>query len=93
MDANMSEKTKKEVMLKLRSRYERAGREHRRKWCQKGRTDPIYYTRSRPYRSNDNAHIEQKNWTHVRHWFGYERHDNAAVAPLINELAQNCGSF
>lgn len=60
---------------------------HVLRWCQKGRPDPIYYTRSRPYRSNDNAHIEQKNWTHVRHWFGYERHDNAAVAPLLNELA------
>lgn len=56
-------------------------------WCQKGRPQPIYYTRSRPYRSNDNAHIEQKNWTHVRHWFGYERHDNAEVAPLINAVA------
>ena len=60
---------------------------HVLRWCQRGRRDPIYYTRSRPYRSNDNAHIEQKNWTHVRHWFGYERHDNAEVTPLINELA------
>ena len=59
---------------------------HVLRWCQKGRRNPIYYTRSRPYRSNDNAHIEQKNWTHVRHWFGYDRHDNAAVEPLINEL-------
>ena len=57
-------------------------------WCQKGRREPIYYTRSRPYRSNDNAHIEQKNWTHVRQWFGYERHDNAEVAGLINQLAR-----
>jgi hypothetical protein len=56
-------------------------------WCQKGRREPIYYTRSRPYRSNDNAHIEQKNWTHVRQWFGYDRHDNAEIAPLINQLA------
>lgn len=60
---------------------------HVLKWCQKKRDEPIYYTRSRPYRSNDNAHIEQKNWTHVRHWFGYERHDNPEVAALINELA------
>jgi hypothetical protein len=60
---------------------------HVLRWCQKNRGEPIYYTRSRPYRSNDNAHIEQKNWTHVRHWFGYERHDNPAVAALINELA------
>lgn len=60
---------------------------HVLRWCQKNRGEPIYYTRSRPYRSNDNAHIEQKNWTHVRHWFGYERHDNPEVADLINELA------
>jgi hypothetical protein len=56
-------------------------------WCQKGRKEPIYYTRSRAYKSNDNAHIEQKNWTHVRQWFGYERHDNPEVAAMINEVA------
>jgi hypothetical protein len=60
---------------------------HVLKWCQQKRAEPIYYTRSRPYRSNDNAHIEQKNWTHVRQWFGYERHDNPEVAALINDLA------
>ena len=57
-------------------------------WCQRGRQQPIYYTRSRPYRSNDNAHVEQKNWTHVRHWFGYERQDNPEVVGLINSLAR-----
>ncbi len=63
-------------------------------WCQQGRAQPIYYTRSRPYRSNDNAHVEQKNWTHVRHWFGYQRHDNPEVVPLINELARGAlGQF
>ena len=31
------------------------------------------FTRSRPYKKNDNAHVEQKNWTHVRQLFGYER--------------------
>jgi hypothetical protein len=56
-------------------------------WCQTERAQPIFYTRSRPYRSNDNAHVEQKNWTHVRHWFGYERHDNPDVVALMNELA------
>jgi hypothetical protein len=60
---------------------------HVLRWCQQKRDQPIYYTRSRPYRCNDNAHIEQKNWTHVRHWFGYERHDNPDVAALINQLA------
>jgi hypothetical protein len=63
-------------------------------WCQTQRAQPIFYTRSRPYRSNDNAHVEQKNWTHVRHWFGYERHDNPEVAALINELTKgDLGNF
>jgi len=61
---------------------------HVLRWCQQGRQAPIYYTRSRPYHSNDNAHVEQKNWTHVRHWFGYERHDNPEVIGLMNELAR-----
>jgi hypothetical protein len=60
---------------------------HVMSWCYRGRSNPIYYTRSRPYRSNDNAHVEQKNWTHVRQWFGYERHDNPEVVGLMNELA------
>jgi hypothetical protein len=60
---------------------------HVLKWCQQKRAEPIYYTRSRAYHSNDNAHIEQKNWTHVRQWFGYERHDNPEAAAAINELA------
>jgi hypothetical protein len=30
------------------------------------RKQPIRFTRSRAYHSNDNAHVEQKNWTHVR---------------------------
>lgn len=50
------------------------------------RTRPVYFTRSRAYRKNDNAHIEQKNYTQVRLWFGYERYDNPAVVPLMNAL-------
>jgi hypothetical protein len=46
------------------------------------------FTRSRAYRKNDNAHIEQKNYTHVRQWFGYERYDNPEVVGMINELAK-----
>ena len=53
-----------------------------------GRTPPVAFTRSRPYRKNDQAHIEQKNFTNVRHWFGYERYDHAEVWPLVNTL---CG--
>ena len=40
------------------------------------RERPVLMTRSRPYKKDDNAHVEQKNWTHIRQWFGYERHDN-----------------
>jgi hypothetical protein len=52
------------------------------------RPKPIAFTRSRPYRKNDNAHIEQKNYTQVRLWFGCERYDNPAVVPLINALCR-----
>jgi hypothetical protein len=36
------------------------------------RKEPIEVTRSRPYHSNDNAHVEQKNRTHIREFIGYE---------------------
>jgi hypothetical protein len=47
---------------------------------------PVQFTRSRPYQKNDNAHIEQKNWTHVRQWFGYHRLENQKIVPLMNNL-------
>jgi hypothetical protein len=52
------------------------------------RPRPVAFTRSRPYRKNDNAPIEQKNYTQVRLWFGYERYDNPQVVPLINALCK-----
>lgn len=52
------------------------------------RPRPILLTRSRPYHKNDNAHVEQRNWTHVRQHFGYERYDNPAAVPLINALCK-----
>lgn len=56
-------------------------------WLQK-RSRPVFMTRSRPYKKDDNAHVEQKNWTHIRQCFGYERHDNPEVVELINALAK-----
>ena len=50
------------------------------------RKQPIQFTRSRPYHKDDNAHVEQKNWTHVRQWLGYHRFDNPEVVPLMNVL-------
>jgi hypothetical protein len=50
------------------------------------RSKAVLFTRGRPYKKNDNARVEQRNWTHVRQHFGYERYDNPAVAALINRL-------
>ena len=49
----------------------------------------IKFTRSRPYKKNDNAHVEQKNWTHVRHLLGYDRFDNPKLVKMINCLYTN----
>jgi len=53
------------------------------------RTDPVEFTRSRAYHKNDNAHVEQKNWTHVRQWLGYKRFENPKITNLLNELYAN----
>jgi len=60
---------------------------HVLRWLQK-RSRPVFMTRSRPYKKDDNAHVEQKNWTHIRQCFGYERHDNPEVVELINGLVK-----
>ena len=60
---------------------------HVLRWLQK-RARPVFMTRSRPFKKDDNAHVEQKNWTHVRQNFGYERHDNPEVVGPINALAK-----
>lgn len=49
----------------------------------------VKFTRSRPYRKNDNAHVEQKNWTHVRQLFGHERFEHQALVPLMNRVYAN----
>jgi hypothetical protein len=50
------------------------------------RNKPVQFTRSRPYHKNDNAHVEQKNWTHVRQFLGYDRFENPAIVDLLNNL-------
>lgn len=50
------------------------------------RKQPVSYTRSRPYHKNDNAHIEGKNYTHVREYLGYRRFDDPALVELLNAL-------
>ena len=53
------------------------------RWCE---TEKIAFTRSRPYKKNDNAHIEQKNWTCVRKIFGYSRIDTESQVNVMNKL-------
>lgn len=53
------------------------------KYC---RREKIEFTRSRPGRKNDNAYIEQKNWTHVRKILGYSRYDTFDELSIINDL-------
>lgn len=53
------------------------------------RSQHIQFTRGRPYKKDDNAHIEQKNWTHVRRLLGYLRYDSAEALQAINDLYRN----
>jgi len=53
------------------------------------RRRPVEYTRSREYKKNDNAHVEEKNYTIVRQYFGYERFDNPAIVQQMNDLFKN----
>ena len=46
----------------------------------------IQFTRSRPYKKDDNAHIEQKNWTHVRKLMGWDRYDSPQALAAMNDL-------
>ena len=49
----------------------------------------IQFTRGRPYKKDDNAHIEQKNWTHVRKLMGWERYDSRKALEAMNHLYRN----
>jgi transposase InsO family protein len=46
----------------------------------------IQFTRGRPYKKDDNAHIEQKNWTHVRKLLGWDRYDSQQALEALNDL-------
>jgi hypothetical protein len=59
---------------------------HLKTFCDQNK---IQFTRGRPYKKDDNAHIEQKNYTHVRKIFGYLRYDSQAAQKAINDLYQN----
>jgi hypothetical protein len=52
-------------------------------WCEENQ---ITFTRSRPYRKNDNCFVEQKNWPVVRQQVGYLRYDTPAELEVLREL-------
>ena len=56
---------------------------HLFRWCE---TRQITFTRGRPARSNDNAHVEQKNWALARRTAGYFRYDTPTEERLLNQM-------
>lgn len=46
----------------------------------------ITFTRSRPYHKNDQAHVEQKNWSVVRHLVGYDRFETTVEYNLLQSI-------
>ncbi len=58
------------------------------------RKKPVQFTRSRAYKKNDNAHVEQKNWTHVRQLLGYDRFEKPQIVDLLNDLyTKECSAY
>ena len=54
-----------------------------KRYCE---SEHITFTRSRPYRKNDNCFVEQKNYTVVRRTVGYYRYDTHDQLEVLNEL-------
>ena len=48
--------------------------------------EKITFTRSRPYKKNDQAHVEQKNWSVVRHTVGYDRWETEQELALLESI-------
>jgi len=48
--------------------------------------EQITFTRSRPYQKNDQAHVEQKNWSVVRHTVGYDRWETEPELALLESI-------
>lgn len=55
-------------------------------FCQRPAGQAVQFTRSRPYKKDDNAHIEQKNWTPVRKLVGWDRYDTVEALLALNAL-------
>lgn len=59
---------------------------HLKRYCDR---DHITFTRSRPYKKNDQAHVEGKNWTVVRRFLGYGRYEGDLARVEINALYED----
>lgn len=59
---------------------------HLFRYCESHKIQPF---RGRPYKKDDNAHIEQKNWTHVRKIMGWDRYDTQEAVDAMNDLYRN----
>jgi len=56
------------------------------RYCQR---EQITFTRSRPYKKNDQAHVEQKNWSVVRRLIGYDRYELPQALDLLEAIYQD----
>ena len=49
-------------------------------------TEQVTFTRSRPYKKNDQCYVEQKNWSVVRKTIGYRRYESSAALDLFQTI-------
>jgi len=59
-------------------------------YCQ---DEQITFTRARPYKKNDQAHVEQRNWTVVRQVVGYARYESPKALKLLNIIYEDLRLF
>ena len=59
---------------------------HLYRYCEK---EKLEFSRSRPYKKNDNCLVEQKNWTHVKKLVGYLRYDTPKELGILNDMYRN----
>lgn len=60
------------------------------RYCEERR---ITFTRCRPYKKNDQCHVEQKNWNVVRRWIGYGRYEGQRSLAVLNALYQSLSDY
>jgi hypothetical protein len=56
---------------------------HLVRYCEQ---EQLTFTRSRPYWKNDQAHVEQKNWSVVRALLGYDRYESEMALEQLNRV-------